>query len=121
MEKTNSDLNKRISNYINQMTESLKNNPESLSEMEKKIANRAEANRATALKCEEEIDKLNDQIQQAQTRIRTLELQSQAALGKASGLYESLAVEKFNLDSTPEAAPESVEGQKEPEPVETNA
>ena len=118
MEKTNSGVNEKIKQYVDRLSKALKEDPKSLTDVERRLASRAEANRAAATKCNEEITRLLDQVKQAQARIRSLEVQAESLLGKASGLYESLAVTEFDLDSATEISTESVE---RPEPPETNA
>jgi len=89
---------KEAEEYVQQLFADLEKNPKKLSPRELRLMTRVKQGQEKANETAGQIGKMRDQVAQLTAQIRSLELQHQGELGRASGLLDSLVDDHFASD-----------------------
>ena len=87
--------------YIQKVLRTLETNPDKLTKEERNLAQRVVAQRNLAQKLLQDMDSLQTQIRQAETRVRVTELQVKEINGKVQAFMEYMIFLKFEQEEEP--------------------
>lgn len=107
---------KKAEAYIKRILAASKDSPDSLTKHERRLADKYNASQDRVGKLRNDMQTMQNQIQQGEARLRSMELQVQSEGGKANGLLEALLAIEFDEDVTT-APPASAKGNGAADPA----